>query len=118
MDNVKVKAVSIKQPWADMIMAGKKKIEVRTWRTRYRGDIVICASQSPKSDRSGVALCIADLYDVRPIKKSDETDACCTVDEKKQYAWCLKNIRPLKWFPKVKGKLSTYDIELPKNSII
>jgi hypothetical protein len=118
MEKIKVKAISIKQPWADMIMNGQKKIEVRTWKTRYRGDIIICASRNPKSDRSGVALCIAELYDVRKITKIDETDACCEVDTSKEYAWCLRNVRPLKYFPPAKGKLSIYDIELPKDSII
>jgi hypothetical protein len=30
-------AISIQQPWAELILLGRKKIELRTWRTDYRG---------------------------------------------------------------------------------
>ncbi len=33
----RVASISIKQPWAELIISGKKAIEVRTWSTRYRG---------------------------------------------------------------------------------
>ena len=118
MEKITVKALSVKQPWADMIMNGQKKIEIRTWRTRYRGDVIICSSQSPKTERSGLALCIAEIYDVRPVTKEDSVNACCDVDIETEYAWCLKNIRRLKYFEPIKGKLSIYDIELPKECLI
>ena len=41
-----VKALSIKQPWAGMIACGAKPIEYRSWKTPYRGDLLICASGS------------------------------------------------------------------------
>lgn len=36
--------LSIRQPWAYLIMAGIKPVENRDWRTRIRGDILIHAS--------------------------------------------------------------------------
>jgi hypothetical protein len=36
--------ISIRQPWAWLIVHGSKRIENRTWRTNYRGPILIHAS--------------------------------------------------------------------------
>ena len=38
-------AISIKQPWAALIVAGLKTVEVRTWPTRRRGRVLIHAAK-------------------------------------------------------------------------
>jgi hypothetical protein len=40
-----VKALSIRQPWAWLIVNGFKDIENRSWDTRYRGTVLIHASK-------------------------------------------------------------------------
>jgi hypothetical protein len=40
-----MKALSIKQPWAELIATSVKDIENRTWRASYRGMFYIHASQ-------------------------------------------------------------------------
>ena len=40
-----MKALSILQPWAWFILYGGKDIENRTWRTRYRGPLLIHAGK-------------------------------------------------------------------------
>lgn len=40
------KAISIRQPWADLIVWGDKDIENRGWYTSYRGPIFIHASRT------------------------------------------------------------------------
>lgn len=40
-----MKAISIKQPWAWLIVNGYKDIENRTWDTKYRGMVLIHASK-------------------------------------------------------------------------
>jgi hypothetical protein len=107
-----MKAISLKQPYASWIAEGKKTIETRTWSTKYRGDIVICASQSGVGKPKGVALCIVELYGIRTMVKADEPDGCveCYPNAK---AWLIRNLRLFdKPFP-VKGQLSLYDIEIP-----
>jgi len=42
-----MKALSIKQPWAELILQGKKKIEIRKWDTKFRGRFLIHASKVP-----------------------------------------------------------------------
>jgi len=39
-----MKAISIKQPWAQLIAQGLKTLEIRSWKTKYRGPLLICAS--------------------------------------------------------------------------
>ena len=39
-----VKVISIKEPFATLISKGIKKIETRSWRTNYRGELFIHAS--------------------------------------------------------------------------
>jgi hypothetical protein len=38
-------ALSIKQPWASLLVAGLKTIEVRSWPTRIRGRVLIHAAR-------------------------------------------------------------------------
>ena len=39
-----MKAITIKQPWAQLIVDGIKDIENRTWRTNFRGKVLIHTS--------------------------------------------------------------------------
>lgn len=41
-----MKAITIKQPWASLICEGIKDVENRTWKTNYRGRVLIHASGS------------------------------------------------------------------------
>ena len=40
-----MKCLSIRQPWAHLICAGKKDVENRTWKTRHRGTIFVHAAK-------------------------------------------------------------------------
>ena len=42
-----MKALSLKQPWAELIVSGKKKIELRKWNTNFRGEFLVHASKHP-----------------------------------------------------------------------
>ena len=39
-----MKAISLLQPWASLVMLGVKRFETRSWRTNYRGPLAIHAS--------------------------------------------------------------------------
>lgn len=49
-------ALSVKQPWAALLVAGLKTVEVRTWPTRRRGPVLIHASRLPDDRPDGWAL--------------------------------------------------------------
>lgn len=96
---MELKALSIKQPYASLMLHGK--IETRDWHTDYRGLVLICASKAPfglqdiekvsglrqvdrilgllpgyyNSAPVGQAIAVGRLIQCRPMVKSDE-DAC------------------------------------------
>ena len=40
-----MKAITVWQPWAQLLAEGKKHDETRSWRTNYRGEILIHAAK-------------------------------------------------------------------------
>lgn len=42
---MKVKVLTVKQPWALLLIAGLKDVENRNWKTEYRGPLYIHASK-------------------------------------------------------------------------
>lgn len=40
-----MKAITVLQPWATLLVTGKKHIETRSWKTNYRGEILIHAGK-------------------------------------------------------------------------
>lgn len=46
-------ALSLKQPWAELILQGKKTIEIRTWETKFRGSFYIHASKQVDLEACG-----------------------------------------------------------------
>lgn len=110
-----MRAISVKEPWASMIRAGIKTIETRTWKTNYRGPLLICASANPKSEFSGKAVCVVELVDCREMTKSDETDACCQIYPEAK-AWVLRDVQLIEPFP-VKGQLRLFEVEIPVRCI-
>ena len=105
------KAISLKQPWANLVAEGKKTIETRKWKTNYRGQLVICSSQKPPIAPAGYALCSVELYHIEPMKKEHEEKACIKVYPG-AYSWFLRNIKPFKNPIPVKGKLGLFTLEL------
>jgi len=45
-----MKTLSVRQPWAELILQGRKTIELRTWPTHYRGTIMIHAGGKVERD--------------------------------------------------------------------
>ena len=39
-----MKALSLKQPFAELILQGRKKIELRKWNTKFRGEFLVHTS--------------------------------------------------------------------------
>lgn len=107
-----MKAISLKQPYANWVASGKKTIETRKWTTKYRGDLLICSSRNPKIEPYGKALCIVELYDIKLMNKTHEKNACIKLYPRAN-AWFLRNLRKIKPFS-VKGQLGIYEVELAK----
>jgi hypothetical protein len=107
-----MKAISIREPWASMFLAqgrSRKSIEVRSWRTKHRGPLLLCACKSPKGPLAGQAFAIADLTECRPMTRRDKPRA--KVYRKGHYAWCLSCVIPIEPFP-VSGKQGFFNVKI------
>lgn len=62
-----MKALSIRQPWAWMILHAGKDIENRCWPTRFRGRILIHAAKGCTKDEYEDALWFAGDYEARRV---------------------------------------------------
>lgn len=115
MDQVVMKALSVKQPWANMIASGEKTIETRRWATDYRGDLLIVSSRKPEIAPAGHAVAVAKVVDCRPMRRGDERAACCAMYSG-AYAWILSEVRRVRPFP-VKGQLGIFEVSVPQGGL-
>lgn len=111
---MKLKAISLQQPYANLVASGRKTIETREWGTSYRGDLLICASLSGIGEPKGLALCIVELYLIRPMTPADAEAACIDVYPRAK-AWLIRNRRVLRQPFPVKGQLGLYDVEVDRS---
>ena len=105
-----MKAISLKQPWANLIAAGLKTIETRKWSTKYRGELLIVSSKSPALYPAGAIVAKIELVDVRRMKEEDQLAACCLIYEN-AHSWIFESMVPYLPVPQ-KGQLGLYDIDV------
>ena len=77
-----MKTLSLKQPFEELILQNKKKIELRKWNTKFRGKFLIHASKNPDAKAMaefgfselplGFIVGKADLIDVKFYKNEEE----------------------------------------------
>lgn len=118
-----MKALSIHPYYATLIALGEKFIELRSWKTDYRGWILICSSRAiNKFERqslvSGKAIAIAKLGDVRPFVDSTDRDPACLFDDEtfEGYSWVFDEIFPIEPIP-VKGQLRLFNPDVDEDDI-
>ncbi len=123
------KCLSVSQPFADLIIKGKKTIELRKWNTRFRGEFLIHSPTKIKSDdckrlgineanlRTGAIIGKAVIYDVKIYKtkkemQSDKKYHFASDEPYRKYGFLLKNAKEFKIPIPTKGKLGFFDIRL------
>lgn len=98
-----MKALSIYPEPVMEIFMGDKTIEYRTWKTDYRGDLLICAgSKKEPGFVNGYAYFVVSLLDIRPEEGWD--------DEQSGYEWMLGAPRLIRPIP-VRGRLFLFDVD-------
>lgn len=107
-----MKALSIKPEWATKILLGAKTVECRSWKTDYRGDLLICASsQNAPGCIAKHALCVVTLEDIVEFTPDHLLDAfMIDLPNEGDYAWILSNVRFIEPF-ELKGKLHLYEVD-------
>lgn len=115
-----MKALTIIEPWASLIVFGHKRFETRSWSTRYRGPLAIHASKNTRFVRYhweyasahrmnlffrgyrsvrdfhyGCVVGVADLVEVHPTADLPVTEAERRFGDfsSDRYAWELTNVR-------------------------
>ena len=105
-----MQSLSVRQPWASLIANGSKTIEVRSWRTAYRGPLLICASARQCDGLpTGVAVAIVDVVDCCPSKFIDSLASCCPATPA-HFSWVFSAVHRLAVPFPVKGRLHLYDV--------
>ena len=118
-------ALSIRQPWASLILKAGKDIENRCWPTKFRGRMLIHAAKGMTRDEyeSGIdALIMVGVQRVLPaltalerggIVGSVEIVDCVQRSDSPwfvgRYGFVLRDPRPLPFTP-WKGKLGFFDV--------
>lgn len=107
-----MKALSIDPEYTNYIYEGTKTIECRTWKTNYRGKLLICATKTNVPGFiSGHAYCVADLTDIEPFTEAHlEASQMDEMPDVPCYAWHLENIKAIYPIP-VRGKQGLFDVD-------
>ena len=104
-----MKALTVHPSYAMAIVTGLKTVECRTWKTSYRGDILITSSAKKFAGTiPGHALGVVTLKDIVRFDRKHVKPALMQDWEPGLYAWILENPRIIKPIP-VKGKLSLWN---------
>ena len=129
-----MKVLSITEPYATLIKNGYKKIETRSYKTSYRGELYIHASMNKKNlkvlqDQNiknlvdtenfnfGQIICKCNLVDcvymskefIAEIKKNNYQEYLCGQYEEGRYAWILADVEILDKKISAKGQLNIWN---------
>ena len=129
-----MKCLSVSQPFADLIISGKKIIELRNWNTNFRGEFLIHSPLKIRTDDSkrlkiekkfvtGAIIGKAQLYDVKQyhsikeIKSDQKFHFASKKFHNKTFGFMLKNAKSLRIPIPWKGQLGFFDVNIPKTKI-
>ena len=126
-----MKVLTIKQPYASMIINNYKKYEFRSWRTSYRGKLLIHAGGTiDNKDMKYFEYLSIKEYPLKAIIGECELVDCILIDKEfddylynlddkiygrhsrvGQYAWKLDNIKIYDKKINISGKLGLWNYE-------
>lgn len=122
-------ALSIRQPWAELIVSGKKDVELRNWTDNYRGPVWIhtgaqidnrAAAHFQQSElfRGGL-IGVADLTDIRLLTqrlfaswKDRHLDFSVFPFDRELYGWVFTNVCRLPSPYPCKGALKLFAVDI------
>jgi CheY-like chemotaxis protein len=100
-----VKAVAIREPWASQITAGATATAYKSFRTPYRGEILIVCDEEP-----WYGLAVAELVDVQAITREMNAPLL------RGYAWQFQSVMPVTRFPAM-HRSGLYTVEVPEGAL-
>jgi predicted transcriptional regulator len=119
-----MKALSLKQPFAELVVSGEKTIELRNWNTKFRGKFLIHASKKPDKQAMsefgfeelplGVIVGEAELVEVKHYLNAKEhkkdKDKHLADDGWGNYGFVLKDAKRIEPIS-AKGQLGFWNFE-------
>ncbi len=130
-----MKCLSISQPFADLIIRGKKTIELRRWNTNFRGEFLIHSPKkirtedckrlkiNPKNLVKGAIVGKAEIYDVKKYNSKTELikDSKKHLSSKSfqnnKYGFLIKNVKPFRIPVPTKGQLGFFEVKLEQKKM-
>ena len=131
-----MKVLTIKQPWATLIMQGNKRFEFRSWQTKYRGELLIHAGKEidkeavkrlskylPKELPQGKIIgkvtlvnCVKMTPELKEELLKENRDIYTKSSFQENYGWQLEDVNVFNEPIDAKGHLSlwVYDLENEK----
>jgi hypothetical protein len=121
-----LKCLSLKQPYAELVAAGRKTIETRTWNTNFRGKFLIYASKTIDKEScnilnidcskltKGAVIGLAFLYNVK--KYNNEQDFVAdknkhfTVNLEPKYGFLLDGAKKLNKPIPIPGQIRFFEV--------
>ena len=126
-----MKVLTIREPWASLIINGYKEYEFRSWKTNYRGKILIHTSSIIDKDMldrfkdynldyiTGAIIGEAEIVDCILVEKEFNDDLRVKnpvvyrrSNHTETYAWKLDNIKKYDKVIYTKGKLGLWNYEM------
>ena len=127
-----MKALTIKQPWATLIMQGDKRFEFRSWQTKYRGDLLIHAGKGidkeamkrlekylPKELPYGKILgkvklvdCIKMSPEFKELLLKENSDIYTKSSFQENYGWQVSYVEVFENPIDAKGHLSLWEFKM------
>jgi len=129
-----LKCLSVCQPFADLIVEGKKTIELRNWNTKFRGEFLVHSAKKIRNDdckRLGIAknfvtgaiIGKVELYDVKKylseqeLKKDSKFHFAKINFNGKKYGFLLQKAKKFHVSIPYKGQLGFFDVDLPTKNM-
>jgi|SRR5579862_1472300 len=115
-----MRCLSLRQPWASMVVSGRKDVENRSWRTNYRGPLLIHASRTVDRDACrdyGLdpdSLPTGVILGVVTVANCTEPEKPCRSKWAKSglYHWLLTDPRLLRRPVPVTGRVGFFKVSL------
>ena len=118
-----MRVLTVRQPWASLIVLGHKNIENRTWSTRYRGPLLIHAASAPSVNAREARALAASLGVGLPaslplgrIVGVVNLDECVSHSPSPWFdgpvGWQLSGARVLDCGRRICGRLGLWSVEL------
>lgn len=125
-----MKVLTLKQPWATLVAEGIKKYEFRSWKTNYRGKVLIHAGAGVEKKELAKFKDLNLEYPSKKIIAEVEIEDCLELDDnlnkkiinenniaygskyRTGYAWKLKNVKKINVDKEINGKLGLWNIDL------